>query len=144
MPGCRFWTKARDGDRDGLALYERHYSCKPEPRKVAQFVGPGKKLVLISPWDDALFVWRRFKYSKCRFHGGVNCAVFRNESSALSSDMIREADAIAWERWPGERHYTYVDPRRVKSRNPGWCFQCAGWRRCGETKTGMLVFERMP
>jgi hypothetical protein len=39
---------------------------------------------------------------------GVNCAVFRNESSVLSSELIREACGLAWTRWPGERLYTYV------------------------------------
>ena len=79
---------------------------------------------------------------------GVCCSVFRNESPALSSELIREADALADERWPQEaRHYTYVAPQRVRSTNPGYCFQQAGWRRCGLTKGGhgrdqLVVLER--
>lgn len=37
---------------------------------------------------------------------------------------------------PPERHYTYVAPSRIRSTNPGWCFQCAGWRRAGQTEGG--------
>jgi hypothetical protein len=99
--------------------------------------------VLITPWEDALFVWRRPKFTM-NGQVGVCCAVFRNEGPSLSSCMIDEADALAWRRWPGERHYTYVDPKRVRSRNPGYCFVRAGWRRCGVTKKGLIIFERMP
>ena len=115
-------------------------------RARALFVGPGEKLVLIGHDDRALFVWRRF-ISMDR-QEGVCCSVFRNESPALSSELIREADALADERWPQEaRHYTYVAPQRVRSTNPGYCFQQAGWRRCGLTKGGhgrdqLVILER--
>lgn len=60
------------------------------------------------------------------------------------ADVLARAD----ERWPQEaRHYTYVAPQRVRSTNPGYCFQQAGWRRCGLTKGGhgrdqLVVLER--
>jgi hypothetical protein len=76
---------------------------------------------------------------------GVNCAVFRNETSIRSSDLIREAEALAWQKWPGARLYTYVNPRQVRSVIPGYCFRRAGWRRCGVTKRRqLLIFERLP
>jgi hypothetical protein len=56
-----------------------------------------------------------------------------------SRRMIRAADLLADERWPGERHYTYVNPLRIRSTNPGFCFQAAGWQRCGLTKKSRLV-----
>jgi hypothetical protein len=56
-----------------------------------------------------------------------------------------DAEQHAWSRWPGQRLYTYVDPKSVKSRNPGYCFRCAGWRRCGVTKVNKLwIFEKTP
>jgi hypothetical protein len=70
---------------------------------------------------------------------GVNCAVFRNEGAGLSSDLIREADELAWQRWPGERHFTYVWDEKVRSRNPGYCFLKAGWQRVGRNKDGRLT-----
>ena len=80
-------------------------------------------------------------------HGetGVNCAVFRNEGPVRSSELIMAADAVAWLRWPGERLYTYVDPSKVRrKRDPGRCFIRAGYRQCGVTKSGKLVFEKLP
>jgi hypothetical protein len=74
---------------------------------------------------------------------GVNCALFRNEGPHTSSDLIRQADAIADFAWPGERHYTYVNPSAVRSTNPGFCFLRAGWRRCGTTVGGLYIFERL-
>lgn len=125
-----------------LALYERHYSAYryKDGRKRRIFCGPGEKIVLRTEEPTALFVWRKFKDDSGQ--QGVNCAVFRNEGPHLSSLLIRQADAIADFCWPGERHYTYVHPGRVRSANPGACFQRAGWRRCGKTKGGLIVMER--
>jgi hypothetical protein len=146
------WLEVKDGDRRALALYRRHYSARRyrDGRKPALFVGPGEKMVLLTVACDALFV------SCTRVHAGgrklismddqdgVNCAVFRNESGALSSDLIREAVGLAWARWPGERLYTYVNPAKVKSTNPGYCFQVADWHKCGLTKGGLVVLELLP
>lgn len=135
----RYWLATIDGDGLGRAIFHRHYSYRPyrDGRRPKLFVGPGEKIVLLGVNCVALFVWRKFK-SKDR-QKGVNCAVFRNESCHRSSDMILEAMAIAWQRWPGERLYTYVNPRKVRSTNPGYCFIKAGWRRCGATKVRRLV-----
>lgn len=140
------WVLSRDGDPDALALYERHYSARRyrDGRVRKLFVGPGQKMVLLSPAADALFVWRVFREIGRPSPIGVNCAVFRNESSTRSSDLIRAACGLAWARWPDQRLYTYVNPRKVRSRNPGWCFLCAGWQRCGRTKGGLLVLDCWP
>lgn len=138
-----YWIVGQDGEPELRAMYERHYSCYhyKDGRKPAKFVGPGEQIVLTLPDRSALFVWRKFIDASGQ--RGVNCSVFRNESSILSSDLIREADAVADFCWPGERHYTYVRGSAVKSRNPGWCFVCAGWGRCGYTKSGLVILERM-
>lgn len=143
--GGATWLQVRDGNSTALAIFDRHYtSTRQHLRKIDQFVGPGEKLVLLTPCARALFAWRREVY---RFDGqqGINCAVFRNEGPTLSSDLIREADELAFKEWPGERHYTFVDPRKVRSSNPGYCFLMAGWRRCGVTKQNrLLILERLP
>lgn len=94
-------------------------------------------MVLLTPCARALFVWRKFISKDGQ--QGVNCAIFRNEGAGLSSQLILDAMQLAWQRWPGERFYTYVNPRRVLSSNPGYCFLRAGWRRCGITKTRKLL-----
>lgn len=137
------WWLTKDGDKSCLELYERHYSCYryADGRKRTQFVGPGEKVVLRTIDADALFVWRKFIDDSGQ--QGINCAVFRNEGSLLSSELIRQADAIADHVWPRERHYTFVRAEAVRSANPGYCFIRAGWKRCGHTKSGLLVLERV-
>lgn len=138
------WWLTRDGDVDCLKLYERHYSCYRyrDGRKRTLFAGPGEKLVLRTFAGDAFFVWRRFIDDSGQ--QGVNCAAFRNESTHQSSELIRQADAIADFAWPGCRHYTYVDPKKIRSANPGYCFLVAGWRRCKHrTRNGKMILEKI-
>ncbi len=145
------WEEGKDGDRIAYAMFSRHYSAyrykdnrrsNPNYRNRFLFCGPGEKLILMTPERDALFVWRKFIDDSGQV--GVNCAVFRNESDRLSSLLICAADQRAWQKWPGERLYTYVDPTRIKSVNPGYCFKKAGWRTCGETKSGKIILEIQP
>lgn len=137
------WYLTKDGDRSCLELFKRHYSCRTAGARRELFVGPGERIVLRTDAADALFVWRfeRHRYDK---QEGINCSVFRNESPHKASELIRQADAIADHCWPSARHYTFVDPRAVRSSNPGFCFIAAGWRRCGITAKGLLIFERLP
>lgn len=136
----QFWVEAKDGDPTAYAMYRRHYSAKKNKHpKIRLFVGPGEKMVLVGFMLPALFVWRKFIDDSGQT--GVNCAVFRNESPERSSDMICEAMAWAWERWPGQRLYTTVDTTEIRSTNPRCCFLKAGWRRCGFTKKGLLILE---
>lgn len=146
------WLPARDCDPRAYALFSRHYSAQPyadgrrrDPSNPTRFsfVGPGEKMVLLTADCRALFVWRKFISRDGQT--GVNCAVFRNEGDRLSSELILEAERLAWRRWPGERLYTYVNPRKVASRNPGYCFKMAGWRACGRTASrGLLILEKHP
>lgn len=152
FPELGYWLGVPDGDPRAFALYTRHYSYRPYQdgrrrlgyRNRFLIVGPGQKMVLLTADCDALFVWRKFISDNGQT--GVNCAVFRNESRILSSLLIREAEYLAWQRWRGERLYTYVDPEKVQSPNPGYTFLCAGWRRCGGTtkERRLLILEKQP
>ena len=141
------WEHVRDANPTALAMFHRHYSYKPyrDGRRPVHFVGPGEKMVLLTADARALFVWRKFISGDGQ--QGVNCAVFRNEGSIMgrSSHLIEQAMREAWDRWPGERLYTYVNPRKIRSSNPGFCFLLAGWRRCGLTKhRRLLILEVRP
>lgn len=138
------WWITRDGDLDCLELYERHYSAYryADGRRRTRFTGPGETVVLRTAAGDAVFVWRRFigGSGEC----GINCAVFRNESPHRSSDLIRQADAIADRLWSCRRHYTYVNSEKIASTNPGFCFLAAGWRRLQRrTGSGLRILERI-
>jgi len=131
----------KDGNAKVLEMYERHYSAYHyrDGRKRKLFCGPGEKMVLLAMSEDAFFVWRKFIDDSGQ--RGVNCAAFRNEGDNKSSELIKEAVSLARKRWPKERFYTYVNPRKIKSTNPGYCFIKAGWKKCGFTKGGLLVLE---
>lgn len=138
------WWLTKDGDKSCLALYERHYSAYQyrDGRIRKLFVGPGEKIVLRTRIGDAAWVWRRFRDASGQ--QGINCSFFRNEGQVRSSVLVKQADAIADFCWPGERHYTYVNAKAVRSANPGYCYLVAEWQRCGMTKSGLLILERTP
>ena len=140
-----YWHECRDGDDDAREIYDRHYSriYYKDGRKPKLFVGPGEKMVLITESGDALWVWKKFKDASGQ--QGVNNAIFRNEGNILSSRLILDAERLAWIRWPGHRLYTYVNPRGIRSANPGACYKKAGWSACGITKWNKLVIlEKLP
>ena len=145
------WLPIKDGDPRAAALYRRHYSCYQYAdnrrnqhgyRNRFMIVGPGQKMLLLTLACDALFAWRKFIDRSGQT--GVNCSVFRNESPVLSSELILEAEQHAWARWPGDRLYTYVKGSAVLSSNPGYCYLRAGWRKCGFTKGGLVILEKLP
>lgn len=138
------WVEYKDGHPRALELYGRHYSAYQyaDGRERKLFMGPGEKTVLLSRDGTALFGWRKFRDDSGQ--EGVNCSVFRNEGDMLSSDLVREAMAIAWLRWPGARLYTYVNAEKVESENPGYCFKVAGWQSAGKTKGGLDILEALP
>lgn len=146
------WLSSHRADPRALALFHRHYSAEKNGRlqkanrHSTSFIGPcADHMVLLTEQCDALFVWQTFSVSRLDAQIGACCAVFRNEGPTLSSVLIEEADELAWTRWPGERHFTYVWDAKVASVNPGYCFKRAGWKTCGRNKDGRLtILERLP
>jgi len=144
------WLHASVCDPRCLTLFKRHYSHQNKARhgisrgNLARFAGPGEVMLLLTPACDALFVWRRERFRRDR-QEGINCAVFRNEGERMSSLLIREGCRLAWQRWPGQRLFTFVNPRAIRSTNPGYCFKAAGWSPCGHTKKRrLLIFDIHP
>jgi len=147
------WRATHRSDPRAFLLYQRHYSAEKNFafRRPGNFniVGPGFNMVLMTEDHRALFVW--VKNNTSRFDGqvGVCCTIFRNETSLLSSDLIREADALADQRWPNERHFTYVNAQKTARRRSrhapaGKCFLEAGWQHAGYSKKGLVLLERSP
>lgn len=105
------WLAVKDGDERAAALYLRHYSAhiyKDGRRRYGYrnrflIVGPGEKLLLLTPDCRAVFAWRRFIDRSGQ--EGVNCAIFRNEGAfngaVRSSDLILAAEDYARQKWGG-------------------------------------------
>lgn len=144
------WIEVKDGNDTARAIFDQHYSryFYADGRKPKLFVGPGEKMVLLAADAGALCVWRKFISRDGQ--KGVNCAVFRRDEGDAASSMLAKARVMAWQRWPGERLYTYVDPKGVKptwrAGRPTWghCFYQDGWKFCGLTSKRLHILERQP
>lgn len=137
-----YWIRARDGQQKVFEIFSRHYTFRKwrqrNGKNGKRIVGPGESLILLGKDGSALFVWRKERFKKDNQYG-IACSVFRNEGSILSSILLKEAEEWAQKKWPGERMYTYVNPKKIKSSNPGYCFKVNGWRQCGVTKAKKLI-----
>lgn len=128
-------------DSECAALADRHYSR----RKIGarQFMPNGRKLVIRDTAGLIVFGWLlalpEYRLDK---QAGYNCTIFRNESQRRSSDVILEAEAMAFRRWGPARTFTYIDPRKIASRNPGYCFKCAGYKLVHVTRRGLHLLAK--
>ena len=129
-------------DPEMAMLADRHYSRRTVGAR--QFLYSGRKIVIRNAEGSILFGWL-FPDPSMRMDGqtGYNCAIFRNESTRRSSDIILECEDIAFERWGPGRMYTYVDPAKIASVNPGYCFKMAGWRYVRKSKSGQHLLEKL-
>lgn len=125
-----FWeglVKTAPFDPEMAALADRHYSRRNVGAR--QFCYSGRKLVLRNTEGTILFAWMWPDEDKrMDKQTGYNCSIFRNESARLSSDIILEAEDHAIKKWGRNRFYTYIDPSKIASRNPGYCFKRAGYQ----------------
>ena len=125
-----------------MALFaDRHYSRK----KIGspQFMPPGRKLVLRNAEGTILFgwLWAKDEY-RLDHQTGYNCTIFRNESDRKSSEIIIEAENLAVEKWGLNRFYTYVNAKKIRSSNPGYCFIRAGYKKIGVSKAGLILLAK--
>ena len=141
-----YWIGIHDGDHRAFDIFKRHYSYRYRTgmtRGSKLFIGQGEKMVLLTQTCDALFAWRLEAFPLDK-QEGICCTIFRNEGKILSSVLIREAMELAWSRWGNRRLFTYVQPSKIKSINPGYCFKMAGWTNAGWSKGGKLILEAFP
>ena len=135
------WVQVGRAHPEVAQLADRHYTRRPSSRGNAQFAPPGRVVILLarSLFGSAAWVSRASRHDKHAWPGAWTCTLFRNESRCwLSSDLVRAAVAATEARWgrPPVGWLTFVQPQRVQSRNPGFCFLKAGWRRLGMTAGG--------
>ena len=127
------------------AIAKRHYNCQTPDS--AQFVPPGRAVVLLATSRAALFVMSApiAAYVRHAWAGAWINSLFRNEAPEThrSSDLIVSAcaasRAILGEP-PPLGAVTFVDAARVRAkRDPGRCYVRAGFVRLRETTRGGLV-----
>lgn len=140
------WQITTRFDPRACLLADRHYS-RQKPG-TPQFVKPGRCIVLLTPKADALWVSSWQSFVKHKWPGAWECALFRNESQHLASELILEAVAITrwiWGTPPASGMISFVDPKKIRNKdNPGYCFKMAGFELVGTSKDGKLCFQLKP
>lgn len=142
------WRLSHRADPRALPLADKHYN-RQKPG-TPQFVPPGRCVVLLTPEADALWVssWPFAEYVKHEWAGAWICSCFRNESNHLSSDLVKQAEAVTrfvWGEPPELGFVTFVDPTKVrKKRDFGRCYRKAGWKVIGKTKGGLIALGIQP
>ena len=148
------WTVSHKYDKHGAALADGHYSRRTPGSP--QFMPPGETLVLML--SGAVFGWwRPHPRSGLRAMNGLDgwtCTIFRNTTTLLSSELILHAETALVDYQENDPDcggpcgpdgmLTYVHDRKVRSTNPGWCFQCAGWTRRGRSADGRKTLLGKP
>jgi len=146
------WNRSWRADPIGARLADRHYTRQRVGSK--QFVPPGSCAVFVTPCERAVWVTSAPKreYVKHQWAGAWINSLFRNEGAGLSSALIRAAvretiDFYA-ERGvdvPWRGMVSFVQPSRIRSVNPGFCFKQAGFVRVGATKDeGHVALQLRP
>ena len=162
------WELSSSSDRRALDVVDgtgMHYGAGPHYSRRTPgsrtFTGIGQEIVLVTTCGRAVWacIYQRTPAARgtgaSRGRSGVSDAkprylwrnmMFRNLGAGLSSDLIQEATCRTYREWltrygslPVERLRTEIGVGRVASRNPGYCYERAGWER-GDTRRGNLFF----
>jgi len=141
------WQLSDRADPAARVLADRHYNRQHVG--APQFVPPGRCIVLRTCDADAFWItsWPFAEYVRHAWAGAWVCSAFRNESSHLSSDLIREAIAATRAFWipPSGGMVTFVDAAQTRrKRDPGRCFRRAGFSHVGFTQGGLYALQILP
>lgn len=124
------WRSVTEWNVRANELADRHYS-RQSPGS-GQIGGLGKRIVLLSVEGDAL--WLTHYPRPDLAQDGLDayrCSIFRREGGLVASLLIEEAMDYTERLWgpAPDGWVTWVDTRKVRSTNPGYCFVKAGWWR---------------
>jgi hypothetical protein len=127
---CAGWVRTTRSDPAVRELRSRHYSTFGSTGRT---VGPPGRVIVLRTADGRAAWISHHPRPDLALDGldAFRCSLFRNEGSLRSSDLIRAAVAITESEWgvAPDGWVTWVEPRKIASRVPGWCFRRAGWRR---------------
>ncbi len=145
LPGvdAGVWQVRTRFDDAAIALADRHYSRRPDKIGSNQVGGVSQNLTLVTPCERALWVTRYMKPGRAFDKlDAWRCSYFRNEGAGLSSELIlaaMELTDLMFVVVPPDGWVTWIDTRKVRSTNPGYCFKQAGWWLDREWKHRYLV-----
>ena len=136
------WHASHRFDPRAAAVADRHYSRQSVGNP--QFVRPSHNVVLLTEQADALWVSCWQPIIKHQWKHSWECALFRNESPHLASELIRQAVAATRWKWgdaPSDGMITFVNKTKVRhKRDPGRCYLKAGFKKIYEDEK-MVVLQ---
>jgi len=140
------WSHVKRNDARARELADRHYSR--QTIGAIDFMASGKTFVLWAENDNRGAVWGAIENLDPAGGRRFRCSIFRNETSLLSSDLVREATKLTLDRWRRRFHWdgtpplqTEIDPAKTRrKRDPGRCFRKAGWVEVDERR-GLVILE---
>jgi len=140
------WIKTSKADQSCRKLADVHYSRITVGAK--QFTRPGENLVFRTADGSAFWVTWRSKYKRKDSYGyAIECTHFHRTAACehLSSDLIKWAlygTIQEWGELPTDGMITYVDSSKVQSKNAGYCFERAGFKRLKKRSSkGLLCYK---
>lgn len=139
------WLPVKTSDYRLRGLRDRHYAGGVGGATVGP---PGRRIAFVTFEGTAGWVsrWGKPEFIDHAFGEAYECTLFRKECPGLASAMIEAAIRLTELRWgppPPGGWLTFVEPAKVASPNPGYCFKCAGFKPVGFTKDrGLLVLRR--
>ena len=140
------WALSFRADPHARRIADRHYNRQSVG--AAQFVPPGRCLVLTTPTALWVTSWPFPEYVRHAWPGAWVCSAFRNEGDELSSSLVTAAVAATVWRWPevpALGMVTFVDPSKTRrKRDPGRCFRRAGFHPVGYTAGGLVALQLEP
>jgi hypothetical protein len=124
------WHRVKVSDPLARSMRDRHYSTRnPGGRTVGP---PGRRLVLVSDDEHALWIthWPDPKLVLDRIDA-LRCTLFRREGRRRERASVLILAAMA----TSEAYFgtapagwlTYVEPSKIRSQDPGFCFKMAGY-----------------
>lgn len=78
---------------------------------------------------------------------GWTCSIFRYVGGVrrFASELVLDAERWLIGRTCGrDGMITYVNPKKIRSQNPGCCFKKAGWKRSGVSADGRKPYLTKP
>ena len=142
------WIESWKADPVARAVADRHYNR--QKIGAAQFVPPGRALVLVANRAFWITSWPFSQFVKHAWPGAWVCSAFRREvrRGHQASTMIRYAVAHTLAHFgvaPPLGMITFVNRDKTKPKaHPGQCFRLAGFVEVGETKGGLVALQLAP
>ncbi|MFD1736090.1 hypothetical protein ACFSCX_05880 [Bacillus salitolerans] len=144
------WIVSYKGDQDCRKLADRHYNrIKYGTVGSPHWTRPGDNLILRNADCTAVWVSWRSKYKRKDSYGYAwENVIFRNESTQLSSELIKMAMFATVKEFgelPHDGFITYIDSEEVgttHNHNPGYCYLKSGFvKQPKKSSKGLICYK---